>query len=497
MVETLPEGLADVPPGPELAAVLATIDRTLLRGSDTVTLLQNRARQLAHDQAELLADILEVGLTDWDSPADRVARMTAPDEFSRDQVAWALRWSLPFAQSQLDLAADLTQRLPAVFAALEAGEIDHHRASVFHDVLAGVRDEVARTVADELLEHASDWTATQLRERLRRTLHRRDPAHVKRRYQRGVVDRSVHAGVTTDGTGYLTAAGLPVDRTAAANDYLNRLARAAKASGDVRTLEQLRTDACLDLLAGVPFRLYPSCDPVTAEADGIVRAEALASGAKWNTVRTPSPTTDRSASSSDARVCCSCGGVRPADRRGTVTLTMKLTTLIGLNDDPALTPLWGPVLADIARQIALDPDNPTTWQYAVTDEHGAVRHRGITRRRPPAVDLHAARLRDQTCRAPHCQKPAHRCDADHRHDWSKGGCSDVTNLEMLCRHHHRLKHHKRVSIEWHVDGARTWHAPNGRRYHVPADDTLAWLAIDDEWPRRQRSARAARRARRR
>jgi hypothetical protein len=56
----LPEGLAAVPPGPELARLLAGVDRSTLDGRDVVSLLQARSRQLAHDQAEFLADMVEL-----------------------------------------------------------------------------------------------------------------------------------------------------------------------------------------------------------------------------------------------------------------------------------------------------------------------------------------------------------------------------------------------------------------------------------------------------
>ena len=56
----LPEGLAEMPPGPRLAAALASVDRSLLCGFDLVVLLQARNRQLAFEQAELAADLVAV-----------------------------------------------------------------------------------------------------------------------------------------------------------------------------------------------------------------------------------------------------------------------------------------------------------------------------------------------------------------------------------------------------------------------------------------------------
>jgi hypothetical protein len=57
--------------------------------------------------------------------------MHSPDEDSLDQIAWGLTWSLPAAKAQLALATDLMHRLPAVYQALLAGEIDMFRTRVF------------------------------------------------------------------------------------------------------------------------------------------------------------------------------------------------------------------------------------------------------------------------------------------------------------------------------------------------------------------------------
>src|SRR5262249_46350005 len=91
--------------------------------------------------------------------------------------------------------------------------------------------------------------------------------------------------------------------------------------------------------------------------------------------------------------CCTCGGLRPADRRGVITVTMTLPTLLGLRDDPALIPGWGPVLAEIARHVALDQAHPPSWQYAITDSHGHLPHARPIRRRPTPPGSPTARPR--------------------------------------------------------------------------------------------------------
>jgi len=173
----------------------------------------------------------------------------------------------------------------------------------------------------------------------------------------------------------------------------------------------------------------------------------------------------------DARLC-TCGGVRPAERRGVVDLMVPLTTLMRLNDDPGVIPGWGPVIADIARQVAHDQATNPTWKWSVTDEHGQLLHHGHTRRRPTATEEAFTRARDRTCRALGCRRRASRCDIDHRQPHPDGGPSHRGNQCCLCRHHHRLKHAKGFTVQPLGQGAFMWYAQDGRLYLVPADGNV-------------------------
>ena len=59
----LPAGLDKLPPGPELAAALATVDRSRVGACDLHDLLEARVRLLAHVQAQVLADVWETART--------------------------------------------------------------------------------------------------------------------------------------------------------------------------------------------------------------------------------------------------------------------------------------------------------------------------------------------------------------------------------------------------------------------------------------------------
>ena len=76
-----------MPPGPELAVTLAGIDRDRLGGHDRVELLKARARQLAHDQAQLYADIHSV--------SEAIGELFGPGEVEEVFERLARRFALP------------------------------------------------------------------------------------------------------------------------------------------------------------------------------------------------------------------------------------------------------------------------------------------------------------------------------------------------------------------------------------------------------------------
>jgi hypothetical protein len=45
-------------------------------------------------------------------------------------------------------------------------------------------------------------------------------------------------------------------------------------------------------------------------------------------------------------------------------------------------------------------------------------------------------------------------------------------MYILCRHHHRLRHHHGHTIQPTTPGAYQWHAPNGKTYLVHPDRNL-------------------------
>jgi hypothetical protein len=177
---------------------------------------------------------------------------------------------------------------------------------------------------------------------------------------------------------------------------------------------------------------------------------------------------------------CSCGGVRTADRRGVVDISVKLTTLARLDNDPALLAGFGPVIADIARQVALAEHHAPSWQYSVTDEDGLLLHHGHIQRRPSRAEAAFTRARDQLCATPGCTIPADRCELDHRREYDRGGPSHHGNLGPGCIGHHGLRtNHRDYKVAINARGEHTWTTPNGRQYIVGPADRLGLTADRD------------------
>jgi Domain of unknown function (DUF222)/HNH endonuclease len=83
---------------------------------------------------------------------------------------------------------------------------------------------------------------------------------------------------------------------------------------------------------------------------------------------------------------------------------------------------------------------------------------GRTSRVVPAAQRVALVVRDGGCVFPGCQRPPAWCEAHHLRHWLHGGPTDLANLALLCRAHHRAVHE---------GGWRLHRQPNGRLTATP------------------------------
>jgi 5-methylcytosine-specific restriction endonuclease McrA len=172
-------------------------------------------------------------------------------------------------------------------------------------------------------------------------------------------------------------------------------------------------------------------------------------------------------------------------RKPAIGVTVALSTLLGLDDQPGELAGHGPIPAALAGRIAADATG--TWRRLVTDPCGRLLDYGSSTYRPPTYrpPQHLADYviaRDAVCRAPGCRRQASNCDLDHVIPFSQGGATSAANLLAECRRHHLEKHQTPWTVTGDPNGEITWTDPAGRHYttypvEYPIDRTLD--AIDD------------------
>jgi hypothetical protein len=221
-------------------------------------------------------------------------------------------------------------------------------------------------------------------------------------------ERRVYCRPAEDGTSHLLGLYLPPDQANAAMRRLTHRAKQLKAKGDKRPIDQIRADLYLAILTG------------------------------------------QSEDESD-------------QRRAVTDLRMDLTTMAGLNDDPAEIPGYGPVLADIARKVALQAKS--RWQATVTDpDTGQPVAVVTTKRRPTAEQRRIVEAIDPECVFPTCRMDASACDINHEIPWAQAHHTTVTELEPACRHHHVGLHRRGWKLKRLRPGIYQWTSPLGQVY---------------------------------
>jgi hypothetical protein len=157
--QRLPEGLAEMPPGSELAAALAELDPAALNGHDLVVVASAYAKQISHYQAGLASVLDQVAHSPAGDAGSPVERTKEPSRWAPIEVAAKLRWPARKATTELRYADQLVHRLPNVHAAFRAGVIDQARARAFVDGLACLTESQSRHVAGQMLAAgAACWT---------------------------------------------------------------------------------------------------------------------------------------------------------------------------------------------------------------------------------------------------------------------------------------------------------------------------------------------------
>lgn len=333
------------------------------------------------------------------------------DEVAVSEVGAALVLTDTAARGELELADHLVNRLPQVGDMLRRGVIDMRRARVLCDTTAQLTQDEARQVVADVADRVPELTTDQIRALVRRRTIAVNPEQARERLEKGMAERRVWVGESwfSTGTAEVLISGVDPAKAVAAQEHINALARMLP-TNDGRTMDQRRADVALDLLCGYG----------------------------------------------------------PDASRGTVDITVDLVTLMGLADQPAELGGWGPVIADIARQV-VDAQRDCRWQATVIDDNGDP-YAVAVRRRPTASQARQVRARHPRCVFPGCRRPARKTDLDHINPHARGGPTLEHNLAPLCERHHTYKTNGLWNYRRLPNGNHQWTSPLGHTYTTRSRD---------------------------
>jgi hypothetical protein len=402
------------------------------------------------------------------------------DEFTRAELAPALGESRHAADGLLDLAHDLTVKLPGTMALFRDGIISRYKAQIISHATQVLDPAEARAAETMVLDRAGRLTPGALRAAITRAVMQVAPEKARKRRETAAKSADVQRWAEFSGNAALTGRELPPADVLAAGQRIDSWAGQLKAAGLEGSAGELRARAFLDLLLGRDSRP----DQAAADRPG------------------------------------------PGAFAATINLTIPLATLLDLADRPGEIPGIGPIdpwlARDLARAAAGHPK--TTWCVTVTDRqghavaHGCARpgrhkgpgpprftfaaadqhglpggygtwrlhipgggpdlritldplgtqdcdHRYQARGHDPGIKLrHLAQVRHGTCTGPCCRRSSARSDFEHNVPYEAGGRTCLCNGGPKCRYDHRLKQNPRWHVDQLPDGTFRWTTPSGRQY---------------------------------
>lgn len=419
----VPDGLAALPPGPELSAALGSIERSEIPDDRILEVLAAQYRQLCHEQARTAALLDEVGRCQGYPRSGEVSRLDTPGPYAAEETRAALRWTRRAAEHEHDLAETAVHAMPELFAAWLAGEVDRPRVVVFDRYLTGLPAPQVTGICRAAVPRAARLTTGQLAVLLRRMVLAVDPDAAARWYRKGIRERNVAAVIAPDGTVRMHAHGLPADEAEAACTRLQDLAAAAKNAGHPGLIGQIRCDLFLGMLDGRFHHMTSEQVLATLIADYRPDGPGATEGVGSNASRpasdnpqdsrkatSPSATgarpegepTDAEPTDEESGVGSRAGGgparecpSDPGPVRGEpvrseqvgIEIRAALSTLLGRDEHPGEIPGLGllpapDTRARVARQRRAE------WRFAVTDTEGRLVSEGTTRRRPSTIGVH-------------------------------------------------------------------------------------------------------------
>ena len=303
----------------ELAGVtvaLPRVDPAELSAAARIDALEQLAGLRAWVDAQeqrLLAAMAEPG----EPPVSSADPEVAAKQYVREEIACVLRLAPSSVNARLHIARELVRRLPDTLGALERGMIGLPYARCLAEAVGPLSDAPATAVQARVLPAAGRQTLRAFRLSVTRAVLALDPRKAEEQHEHPARGRRVEARMPDHGMGSiyaeLTADAAQAVLTgvqAAADALAAAEVGAGTAAAERRTADQLRADAFVALVLGQPLDVR----------------------ATWQ------------------------------GRRPTVNVSVGLSTLLELDDEPGDLDGFGPIPAALARRMAADrPGHGGGW----------------------------------------------------------------------------------------------------------------------------------------
>jgi len=330
---------ATVTPGSAVIKPLAVLDPRRLSPEGRVDALAAMERQIAWLQARQHRLIAVMAA----QPVRTGGLGEVDKQWVKEDIAAALNLSSHTAADRVRQARELS-RLPATLDVLERGEITGHHARALSEATLGVEDAVATAIETAVLAKGTGQSLSNFRRAIGKAVLTVAPKTAEQRHEQGVADRRVVCTPSDNGTSQIWMS-LPDTGAATLMTAVDALARLIP-TDDPRTGDQRRADAAVQMAA----------DTLHGTRSGQLPRRH---------------------------------GIRPA-----VQVTVALSTLLGLDEQPGELAGHRPISATVARRIAADDTG--TWRRLVTDERGRLLDYGRSTYRPPTDLAEHVIARDRT-----------------------------------------------------------------------------------------------------
>jgi hypothetical protein len=408
-------GRIEVPPEEdEPPPARAVPDLALLDDEELVGVMKAARRRQARDEYEELAAIAEYARRREEAYEASKARGDKPrrrdGEFAAEELGMELICSHYAAGHRMELADDLSRRLPATFAGMANGTIDGYRAKIIRDSTCFLSDEQAAQADAILAAAAPELAPAELKKKAARLEMRLDPDGVRQRKEEAArKHRRVEARQEASGNASLSGRELSVEEALTAKNSIWADAVKLHNAGLGTSLREARTTVYLDRLRNLnPWdRLVPPYDPPGGDDDpGSDGGGDFPDDYGYDEDEDQNDAEDEGDAEDDGNSGPSGQPGSPAGKAplpALTNVTISAGTLLGWSDAPAEVAGFGLVDPGSARDLiaAASRHSRSRWCVTVLGKDGEAIAHGCASGRHPWIPTRNVRAspRDGTARA--------------------------------------------------------------------------------------------------